>query len=304
MTIPVINWHILERCNFNCKYCFAHWPSLNSSTPAFEVWQNPKLTDKLLSELAQLPSVLSGEWSGTPRLNFAGGEPLLLWKTHLPKILDMAEHLDFSLSIVTNGFLWTDEIVRKLAPRLQILGISMDTANTETNRKIGRCGTNSTQQITPERVAEIFRLAREVNPEIECKLNTVICAENWREDFHSTIAQIMPDRWKVFQMLPIANEEKYRKKQKPLVVKDKWFDEFKIRHSDLKMMRPENNDQMTESYVMVDPFGRFYQNEPALIGHGYIVSEPIHEVGVQAAWSGMQLRFHAGKFQDRYVSTT
>ena len=297
---PVINWHILEECNFGCKYCFAHWPDPDAKACVTEVWNNPKLTDKILAELACLPSLLPGEWAGRPRLNIAGGEPLLLWKQgELLRILNEAKRLGFALSIITNGFLLKDDIVRELAPRLQILGISMDSENSDTNRKIGRCGKgNDTQQVSPERVAAIFRLAREVNPNIECKLNTVVCAENHLEDFHSVIQEIKPKRWKVFQMLPIADTPDIRIKQRPLIVADELFEGFKARHSDVESMRPENNDEMTESYVMVDPFGRFYQNGPAEGIQRHIVSDPIHEIGAHKAWD--QVRFNPVKFSKRY----
>ena len=296
---PVINWHILEKCNFGCGYCFAHWLP-DSEIRVGEVWQNPEMTDRTLDELARLPSLLPGEWTGRPRLNFAGGEPLLLWKRRLPEILRRAERLGFELSIITNGSLLTEEIVRELAPRLQILGISMDSANPDTNLKIGRCGKKkSGSQVTPEQVANIFRLAREVNPNIECKLNTVVCAHNWREDFHSVVAHIAPDRWKVFMMLPIADTEDIADKQRPLIVADGQFQDFASRHRDVEVMRPENNDAMTESYIMVDPFGRFYQNEPSDGVYRHIVSEPIYKVGVQKAWDAV--RFDSDKFRGRYV---
>ena len=316
---PVINCHILEQCNFGCKFCYAHWPNLNSDqspdpdpesggtvVAAAKAWRNPESVSRILAELRRFPSLPSekGKWAGRPRLNLAGGEPMLLWnkgKGPLAMILDEAERLGFDLSIITNGFLLTDKIVRELAPRLQILGISMDSENPDTNREIGRCGTGG-QQIGPERIAEIFRLAREVNPRIECKLNTVVCAYNWEEDLRAVIGQIAPDRWKVFQMLPIADTREIRDKQQPLIVKDEWFEAFKSRHADLKgVMRAEDNDEMTESYVMVDPFGRFYQNEPASIGHRHIVSDPIHEVGVEKAWGKMRSRFQTDKFRSRYI---
>lgn len=298
----VVNWHILERCNFRCNYCYAHWPEPEAGVHLPEVWKNPEWTDQVLSGLSRAPSFVAGDWTGAPRLNIAGGEPLLLWdKGPLPDILAKAGRLGFALSVITNGFLLEDAVVRELAPRLQVLGISMDSADPAINRHIGRCGTNAEQQIAPARVADIFRLAREVNPGIECKLNTVVCAANWREDFHSILAQIAPDRWKVFQMLPIADTPGIRAKQQPLVVKDEWFEEFKERHRDLAAMRPEDNDEMTGSYVMVDPFGRFYQNEPAAVGHRHLVSAPIHEAGAAAAWRELQALFHQEKFRGRYI---
>ena len=301
----VTNWHIREYCNFGCKYCYAHWPE--SALP--EAWRNPGTANRILEELSRLPAIVPGEWTGRSRLNIAGGEPLSLWNRRgdLQRILDEAERLGFALSVITNGFLLTDAVVRDIAPRLQVLGVSMDSANPKTNRSIGRCDKGGKgRMILPEQVAEIFRLAREVNPDIECKLNTVVCADNWREDFHAVIGQIAPDRWKVFQMLPIADTPEVRDKQQPLVVTAEQFADFKARHRDLAVMCPEDNDAMTGSYVMVDPFGRFYQNESAEVGHRHIVSRPIYEVGAETAWDDVQRgtraesQFVPGKFGRRY----
>ncbi|MGK7900907.1 MAG: viperin family antiviral radical SAM protein [Hormoscilla sp.] len=294
----VINWHILENCNFSCGYCYAHWPQMRRP----EAWRSPELTSRILEELSHMPSLVPGEWVGPPRLNFAGGEPMLLYKNgELPRVMSEAEQLGFTLSIITNGYLLTDEIVGQLAPRVNILGISIDSADPETNQKIGRSRKrDASKQISVERVAAIFRLAREVNPNIECKLNTVVCTYNWEENFHSMLDKIAPDRWKVFQMLPIADTEEVADKQQPFIIKDSEFKDFVSRHESLDIMRPENNDEMTHSYVMVDPFGRFYQNDPVGEGefHRHTVSDPIHEVGVRKAWS--QVRFDTDKFVWRY----
>lgn len=329
----VVNWHITEPCNFGCRYCYAHWPhskfrsvtaltnrilgalsSIMSGKRASvaqlnitegEVWKDPASASRILGELSKMASIVPGEWVGVPRLNIAGGEPMLLWKKGaLQMILDEAERLGFALSIITNASLLTDGIVRELAPRLQIIGVSMDSADPDTNRKIGRCGkSDDSKQVAPERVADIFRLAREVNPGIECKLNTVVCAHNWREDMRPVIEQVAPDRWKVFQMLPIGDTAAIREKQRPLIVTNGQFEAFRARHSGLSVMRPENNDDMTESYVMVDPLGRFYQNEPGAseCHHRHIVSKPIHKVGAEKAWREMRKRFDTQKFRGRYI---
>jgi radical S-adenosyl methionine domain-containing protein 2 len=292
----VINWHITESCNFGCGYCYAHWPQMGRP----EAWRSPEFVSRILGELSYMPSLVPGEWVGSPRLNFAGGEPMLLYKNgELPRIMSEVEQLGFTLSIITNGYLLTDEIVWQLAPRLKILGISMDSADPETNQKIERSSKHdTTKQISVEKVASIFRLARKCNPDIECKLNTLVCTYNWQENFHSVLDQIAPDRWKVFQMLPIADTEKSAALQQPFIINDEKFRDFVSRHERLDIMRPENNNEMTDSYVMVDPFGRFYQNK--LVGkfHRHIVSDPIHEVGIKKAWS--QVRFDTDKFVWRY----
>lgn len=295
----VVNWHILEECNFGCKYCYAHWPD-NPSPQEKEAWKNEENSNKILDELSHMSGIVAGEWVGPPRLNIAGGEPMLLWKNdRLLNVMDKARQLGFSLSIITNGFNLTNDVLLKLAPKLQILGISMDSANPTTNEKIGRCSKGKSEQIDYARIGEIFRLAREINSQIECKLNTVICAENWQEDFHPVIQAVSPDRWKVFQMLPVANNQKIATKQQPLVIMPEQFDNFKSRHKDVDIMRPEDNDQMSESYVMVDPHGRFFQNTPA---GQYITSPPIHKVGAKEAWQEMKGYYDPKKYNNRYIS--
>ncbi len=295
----VVNWHVLEECNFGCRYCFAHWPA--PPDYAREIWKSPKLWTKMLSELRRLPDCVPGEWDGI-RLNIAGGEPLLLQKSGvLDEIFSFArDKMRFNLSIISNGYLMDDKFIQQWAPKLQILGISMDSADARTNAKIGRCAKSKQErQISAERIAEIFRRARAVNSRIECKLNTVVNAENCGENFHSAIKIINPDRWKVFQMLPLADTPEISGKQAPLKITDKQFNRFLERHGVFsRIMSPENNDEMTDSYVMIDPLGRFYQNESAGINYTHAVSEPICEIGAVTAFG--QITFAERKFIKRY----
>lgn len=294
----VVNWHILEACNFGCRYCFAHWPA--GEAPA-EIWKHAEKWQKTLSEIRQLPSHVPGDWDGI-RLNLAGGEPLLLWnKGVLDNILSYAEALGFKLSIISNGYLMSDEFIAAWAPKMQIIGISMDSGDSSVNARIGRCAkSGDSPQISPSRVADIFRSSRRLNPSIECKLNTVVNAENWQEDCHSLIKNIAPDRWKVFKMLPLADTPAIVAKQYPLRISDAQFAAFLERHDDLRhIMTPEDNDAMTESYLMIDPLGRFYQNASAGSGYAHVVSDPVHQAGVAKAIG--QVMFDKAKFNRRYI---
>lgn len=59
---------------------------------------------------------------------------------------------------------------------------------------------------------------------------------------------------------------------------------------------------MHESYLMVDPYGRFFQNTPLLLaGQGYAYSRPILEVGAGMAFSEMS--FDHKRFCARYIRT-
>lgn len=295
----VVNWHVLEECNFGCRYCFAHWPAAPDG--AQEIWKSPELWTKTLSELRHLPDCIPGNWSGI-RLNIAGGEPLLLCKSGvLDRIFSFAGgKMGFSLSIISNGYLMDRAFIQKWAPKLQILGVSMDSADARTNAKIGRCAkSNQGRQISPEKIAEIFRRARAANPGIECKLNTVVNAENCGENLHAAVKTIAPDRWKVFQMLPLADTREISGKQAPLKITEEQFHGFLSRHGEFaRIMSPENNDEMTDSYVMIDPQGRFYQNEAAGENYRHAVSGPVWKTGAVKAFR--QINFAADKFVKRY----
>ena len=71
----VFNWHLLEPCNYACKYCFAKWQKPNAKAPA--VYQNRAATSQLLEQMASL----NPQINGGVRLNIAGGEPMLLYKS-------------------------------------------------------------------------------------------------------------------------------------------------------------------------------------------------------------------------------
>jgi len=55
----------------------------------------------------------------------------------------------------------------------------------------------------------------------------------------------------------------------------------------------ESNEDMTGSYAMIDPLGRFFSN----VDGRYVYSSPILEVGVTAAFSAVA--FNAARFDAR-----
>ena len=68
------------------------------------------------------------------------------------------------------------------------------------------------------------------------------------------------------------------------------------RHSKFKkIIFSENNDEMTHSYLMIDPLGRFFQNNE--LSHGYDYSHNILQIGGEAAIK--QIKFNIHKFAKR-----
>jgi len=77
---------------------------------------------------------------------------------------------------------------------------------------------------------------------------------------------------------------------------------FLDRHKEFSdILASENNDEMTESYLMVDPWGRFYQNESEDSKYRHVVSAPVHDTGIAKAFS--EIEFDQAKFNRRYLSS-
>ncbi len=91
-------------------------------------------------------------------------------------------------------------------------------------------------------------------------------------------------------MLPVVTRE--------LMVSDSDFQGFVARHKHLgRILYVEDNTEMVESYVMIDPLGRFFQN--ALGQSSYRYSCPIPEVGVDQAFAAIDM--DPAKFCARYL---
>jgi radical S-adenosyl methionine domain-containing protein 2 len=290
----VINWHLTEACNYSCKYCYASW---NRERGMKDVIHDPIATQTLLASIQNFfdPDNLSNplreamRWRKV-RLSIAGGEAML-YGDRVGQIMKMAEQLGFRLSLITNGSLLPDAGMGELASYLSILGISIDSVDTETNRRIGRIDRNGVLSLNV--IAEKIELARRANPALKIKINTVVNALNVHDDLSGLIERLRPDRWKVLRVLPTIDSS--------LVVSDLDFHRFLQRHQTFaEVTSSEDNQEMTESYIMIDPLGRFFQNMPPAAGSGgYRYSSPILDVGIESAFSS--IRFSASKFASRYI---
>nr|WP_315468617.1 viperin family antiviral radical SAM protein [uncultured Undibacterium sp.] len=285
----VINWHITEVCNYRCSYCYAKWN--DNSKELLHDWER---TQRLLDEVF---SFFSPDNSSNPlrskitwgklRLNLAGGEPLL-YRDKLLRILSYSKLKGVDTSIITNGSRLDVEYLDQLAPHVSMLGLSIDSSNKERNIEIGRTDKIG-NQLGLDSIADLFDRARKVNPGIRLKINTVINAINYNEDMHELIRSLAPQRWKVFRMLPVITND--------LSISNADFQKFVEKHQSLsQVMSVEGNEEMSESYIMIDPHGRFFQNR---IGHqGYQYSRPIESDGAARAFD--ELRLSAETYASRY----
>lgn len=291
----VLNWHLTEACNYRCQYCYAAWSE--SACPR-ELIHDPEQTSTLLNELYQLlrpgncgsPLARRMSWNSV-RLNLAGGEPLL-HNNKLQAIVSQARRLGFEVSMISNGSHLTREILGRLATELSWLGISIDSADPATNRAIGRIDRRG-RLLDLDNLATCLGRARQANPDLLLKLNTVVNQRNHAENLSALVRRFAPDKWKVLRMLPVVNQR--------LAVSDEQFAAFVARHRTLaNILCAEDNQDMRESYLMVDPHGRFFQNSQLIAGHGYEYSSPIIEVGAEAAFA--EMLFDPERFSARYIT--
>ena len=285
--VESVNWFITPWCNYGCLFCFA--------TPkGFENhWVG---SDGLLITLDQALRLLTElRDAGARKLTFVGGEPTLV--RALPNLVGWAEELGMAPMIFTNGTGLTDQLLDRLIPYLTnprhpgAIKLSLDSGEESVEAQLGR-GRGS-------HVSLILRRAGQIRSRgIPLMVNTVVTARNWTEDMHSVLRALQPvARWKVFQVLRIEgqNDQEWG----ALEVSPGQFSAFVERHADLRPIAETTND-MTESYVMVDPVGRFFQNT----GGRHRYSQPLFDVGVRRALA--EVGWNRSKFiarKGRYAVT-
>lgn len=276
--VPSINYHLWKSCNANCGFCFA---TFNDSKEFF-----PK---GYLSEEDSLQIIDQIISAGFKKITFSGGEPTLCkW---LPKLIRRAKSGGLTTMIVTNGLMLPNDYLRKLRGYLDWVAISIDSINPHTNKASGRCS----RHLVPDE--EFYRrvISRVQNNGIKLKINTVVSKTNYLEELDKFILSVKPDRWKVFQFLPVEGQNSHNISK--FIIDKTQFELFKNNHKYLQLnsikLVFEENDHMIESYAMIDPKGRFYSN----FGNIYSYSSPILEVGINRAY--LQTQISLEKFTKR-----
>lgn len=250
-----VNFHLYKPCNYRCRFCFATFRDIRGQLSLDDA-------RRLLRALRE---------AGAEKLNFAGGEPTL--HPHIGALVRESKRLGFTTTLITNGAK-LDALLDDHAEAIDWIGLSVDSADERTQAALGR-GKGGHVALSRVHAARIRELG------IRLKLNTVVTALNWEEAMHDLLRALRPDRWKVFQVLPIDGQNDGS--VEPLLITKAQFDAFVDRHRDLdrESLGPvaEDNAAMTDSYAMIDPLGRFYGNHRGR----YVYSPPILEVGVTEA---------------------
>jgi radical S-adenosyl methionine domain-containing protein 2 len=271
-----INWHILERCNYSCDYCFAKYANSDKK----EIHNSKESIEFLLEKVYHYFTTKYNGYS--IRLNIAGGEPML--SKNLDYIIEVAYRIGFKISLITNASKLTSRFIRTNAKHISMFAISIDSINNKVNIKIGRSFKNNTLSIS--KIFKHLEELKKMNPLVKIKINTVVNKYNYKNYLGDIIDLINPFKWKVLQALSLTDE---------VFCSDEQYKMFLINHQNINTkISQESNNDMRDSYIMLDPYGRFYQNT---FGK-YNYSKSILDVDIEKAFESIKFDFN--KFIQRY----
>lgn len=235
-----LNFHITNRCNYNCKYCFGKFKNDNLSLDDVK-----KIIDNINNYFIE-ENILD-KW-----INFAGGEPLLY--KHLDDAISYANSLGIKVSIITNGYLLTEEKIKSWKNKISCIGISVDSLDKDTDIKIGRCcGKNTLEKDKLIQLAKVIH-----NVGIDLKINTVVSKFNITEDFSKLYDELKPKKVKLLQMHIVNRINDQAKDYK--ITKDEFFNFSKKYENKSYKLVKEEEGSMENSYLMIDPSGYFTIN--------------------------------------------
>ena len=230
----IVNLHILEQCNYKCKYCFSHFNS--KSLLPIEEWK--EIVDNIALNIP------------VKRFNIAGGEPLLY-----PRIDELIEYIkskDIDVSIITNGILLNEYFIEKHSKNLETIGLSMDSLSEDILMNLN-CKTVKNEMLTKEKLFDIAKKIKDFN--IKLKINTVVTKENYKEVLYRDLAGLNVDRWKILKMKPFKsnNFNNY-----DLDITEEEFKYFLENNNKLDNIVIE--ESMINSYIVIDSEGYLLDN--------------------------------------------
>lgn len=280
---PSVNFHLWEPCNMRCRFCFATFQDVKQTV----LPRGHLPRDQALDVVEKLAA------AGFNKITFAGGEPTLCpW---LGELIERAKQRGLTTMLVTNGSrLLTPGWLDTHGSHLDWVVLSIDSADPRTHERLGRSIAGQVGRALP--VEHYLTIASELHRRsVRLKVNTVVTAENAAEDMGDLLLSLRPERWKVLQVLPIGGQNDG--KVEALLIDELTFRRYCARHQRVAdagiRLVPEDNEDMTGTYAMVDPAGRFFDNTAGQ--HHY--SRPILSVGVADAWQ--DIRFDSQRFEDR-----
>ena len=267
----VVNWHITEICNYHCKFCFAKWNHQH------EIWKEFKNAKTVLENIYSI-------WKPDYRLNFVGGEPLLFPSKIIP-VMEYAINLGMDVSVQTNGT--NIETLKPVIKKISQIGISIDSWSHEKNKSIGRCCGNKT--LRQEDLTSKINLLRESGGSFKLKINTVVSEWNWDDLVIPQMDVLNCNRIKILKQMPFGSSKG--------ITQEQFYSFLRNNYRVNLPIYIEDNDLMTESYLMIAPNGKLFQNGNL---ESYAYSNSLLTTEFKDALK--QINFDIDKFGIRYTT--
>ncbi len=269
-----INYHITNRCNFKCKFCFAKYHDCT----------------QILSKSDSINLIKTLADNGCQKLNFAGGEPTLV--PYLSELVNVAKDQNLFVSLISNGTGINQKFIDICRDSLDLIGLSIDSQYNVIERQLDRTFIKNKTAKDYDHIKSISATAQLIHDSrIPLKINTTLTKLTYQEDMREFIQKLNPFRWKVFQVHHIRgiNDPFFRE---GLGIDEKEFLKFIKFHQNLTPIY-ETSNMILDSYCMITPDGRFYQDSNRV--HHY--SQSILQIGIKNAFQ--QINYVQGKYLDR-----
>ena len=154
----MLNIYVTNACNLRCKHCFMNSGVRLKNELPVEEWI------KILTEFRE---------NGGETVTFSGGEPLM--NKGLPLMVKHAHDVGLKVTILSNGILWTEELIYQMAPFIDEIQFSIDGVNEQTNAKVR--GEGNFRKV----VETVVSFA---NHGVKTSVATTFTYENLEEDTH------------------------------------------------------------------------------------------------------------------------
>ncbi len=115
--------YLTNKCNLNCKHCYMFSGRKNNKELTANIWK------KIIKNFKDF---------GGKSITFTGGE-LLMYNDWF-EVISYTKEQGLSVTILSNGTLWTQEIIKKAAKYVDEIQISIDGISEETNAMVRGTG--------------------------------------------------------------------------------------------------------------------------------------------------------------------
>jgi MoaA/NifB/PqqE/SkfB family radical SAM enzyme len=247
----VINWLISNKCNSNCKYCYAS----DVIDKPFDKNETKEIAESILS-YNPLAVVLSG------------GEPLMEKKILIDAIRLLG--CKTGLIIDTNGLIYDKELVRLFKKNNVVVRISLDSLHGETNNKTRP--QRSQRKDTLNTIIE--NIIQYKAHDIPVLIQTVITSvnKNTIDDMFNKLPALKINGWRVFsvttpneektpgtfkEVMLFGRTKKTEEAQKDIQDKLKLFSKTHLSKSNFTLEVIFKADSIKNTVILVLPSGKF-----------------------------------------------